>query len=118
MSTQQQQPNLRLDPRNQQPPGASVSSKSMLTHFSNNKKSSNVVQVSTPNHGHCANMEMTENCHVYSNPSYPGHHFPAMTSEVGTMQIGGLPFYLPQQQSQESSVDSPCKQTISLDYLT
>ena len=62
-------------------------------------------------------MEMTENCHVYSNPSYPGHHFPAMTTEVGTMQIGGLPFYLPQQQSQESSVDSPCKQTISLDYL-
>ena len=51
MSTQQQQPNLRLDPRNQQPPGASVSSKSMLTHFSNNKKSSNMVQVSTPNHG-------------------------------------------------------------------
>ena len=52
MSTQQQQPNLRLDPQNQQqPPGASVSSKSMLTHFSNNKKSSNMVQVSTPNHG-------------------------------------------------------------------
>ena len=64
--------------------------------------------------GNCANMEMTENCHVYSNPSYPGHQFPAMTSEVSTMQIGGLPFYLPQQQSQESSVDSPCKQTISL----
>ena len=67
--------------------------------------------------GHCANMEMTENCHVYSNPSYPGHHFPPMTSEAATMQIGGLPFYLPQQQPQESSVDSPSKQTISLDCL-
>ena len=67
--------------------------------------------------GHCASMEMTENCHVYSNPSYPGHHFPPMTSEAATMQIGGLPFYLPQQPPQESSVDSPSKQTISLDCL-
>ena len=50
-------------------------------------------------------MEMTENCHVYANPSYPGH------LEVGTMQIGGLPFYLPQQHHQEeSSADSPSKQ--------
>ena len=51
MSTQQQQPNSRLDPRNQQPPGASVSSKTMLSHFSNNKKSSNAMQISAPTHG-------------------------------------------------------------------
>ena len=39
-------------------------------------------------------LEMSDR-HVYANPSYPGHF------EAPTMQIGGLPFYLPRDAASE-----------------
>ena len=76
--------------------------KTLFSHFSKSSNIGNNTASITANGG--SGMEMTENCHVYANPSYPGH------SEVGTIQIGGLPFYLPQQHHEESSADSPSKQ--------
>jgi len=80
------------------------SHKTLLSHFS--KRPPPQTHLTSPTSSNrMPAMEMTENCHVYANPSYPGH------LEVGTMQIGGLPFYLPQQHHQEeSSTDSPSKQ--------
>ncbi len=53
-------------------------------------------------------MQHDNNCHVYSNPNYsnPLPAASAAASNLPTMQIGGLPFYLPQQQPEPETYNN------------